>query len=76
MSDAFMGLYFVPDGTRFYYTADDIPEQYFPDKYAGPCVHSNGNPDFEKAVDYIRESFHLIAVRNEVSDTQYDVSKV
>lgn len=73
-SDAFMGLYFVPDGNGrlCYYTADDIPEQYFPDKYAGECFGSHGYPDFEKAVDFIRESFHLVAIKNEISDTQYD----
>lgn len=71
-SDAFMGLFFVPDGTRFYYTPDDIPEQYFPDKDAGERFGDYGYPDFEKAVDFIRESFHLVANQKEISDKLYD----
>lgn len=76
----FMGLYFVPDETRTYYTSDDIPEQYLSDKVPGERFGSHHFPDFEKAVDYIRESVRLVAaqnkvsdtVQNEISDTQYD----
>lgn len=77
-TDGLIGLYFKPhqnfSPSTDYYIPDDIPEEYFPDQWAGECFSNNDNPDFEKAVDFIRETLRLIVTKDQ--KTRDDVEEV
>ena len=54
-ADSLCGVFFKPNGHHYdYYTCDDIPESYYPDKYAVTDFGEN----FSKARDFIVEHFY------------------
>ena len=79
-TDGLIGLYFKPyhnfSPSIDYYIVDDIPEEYFPDQWAAECFSNNDNPDFEKAVDFIRETLRLIVVKEEKKNPATDEVEV